>query len=538
MSINTSELPDDVESLKDIINEQRTELDEQRYKYSNLEEKYNEKYQELLILEEKFLVLQKKFFGKSSEKFDPKDDGQKYLFNEAEDCAAPVESEVIEEEITVKEHSRKKTGKKPLPDNLPREEIVYDLSEKEKKCECCGKYLPEIGREVSEELDIIPAQIKVNRHIRLKYGSCGCEESFQQEKPEVKTAKMPERFLPYSIVSPGLLAYVLVCKFCDALPFYRMEKIFERIGVDISRQTMCNWMMNAANKLQQLRELMLRFVLSSPFIQMDETILQVLRDENGNIDASNSYMWLTLGNNGNKKMILFHYSPTRGKIVPLEILKSYKGYLQTDGYGGYTEIGKSNGIIHVGCWAHARRYFTEAAGVSKNANSANEALSYIRELYGIEKSLRNSNLSDEEFVKKRKEKVISLLEKFRNWLIKKQIQVPPKTKIGEAVSYTLSEWEKLICYLDAPFLTPDNNAAENAIRPFVIGRKNWLFSNTPNGAAASATIYSLIESAKANGLEPYRYLRYLFTKLPEAKTEYELGKLLPTEVEKIDTGLV
>lgn len=527
MSIKIKELPDDTKSLKNIIVDLEKQHQQNLKEQKEIVREQQFKYQ---ILEEKFLSLQHRFFARSSEKLSEEGQKQLRLFNEAE--VGVEETEKTEEEtekVTIKEYTRKKPGRKPLPENLPREEIIHDLPEEEKKCSSCGKERPKIGEEISEELDIIPAEIKINKHIRLKYGPCKCEGFSENEEPEVKTAKAPDRIIPGSIVSPGLLAYVLVAKFCDALPFYRQENIFKRINVEISRATMCNWTIQASRKCQELLEIMWREIRSGPLIQMDETTLQVL-NEPDRLATSKSYMWVTIGYKDKKSIIIYHYHPTRSKEVPLKVLDGYKGYLQTDGYAGYNDAGSQPGVNHVGCFAHSRRYFMDALNVSKNSGSLREGLSYIQKLYEIEKRLGSKELSDGIFVKQRKQEVMPVFEKFKKWLDKKMLQVPPETKIGKAVNYTLGEWNKLTRYIEASFLTPDNNRSENAIRPFVIGRKNWLFSNTPRGAYASACIYSLIESAKANGLEPYRYLRYLFTKLPITKSE-KLKELLPTEID-------
>lgn len=250
-------------------------------------------------------------------------------------------------------------------------------------------------------------------------------------------------------------------------------------------------------------------------INMDETTIQVL-DESGRTAEQKSYMWVTIGYEGEHPIILYHYHPTRSEHVPLSCLEEFKGYVQTDGYGGYDKSCGREGIIHVGCFAHAQRKFHEAGLVSTKAGAAQVGLSYIKTLYTLETDLRGAGLSDEDFVHRRKERAGPGLAVFHDWLTKKADQVPPKTKLGEAVGYTLSQWPKLIRYLGAAFLTPDNNAAERAIRPFVVGRKNWLFSNTPHGAHAGATLYSLVETAKPNVIQPYRYLKHLFERLPYA----------------------
>lgn len=516
------ELPDNTSELKRII-------ENYQIRVNDYESQLNELKNQNKILEEKFLLLQHRFFGAKSEKFTKEEEDERYLFNEAE-VGAEEEAEEPDE-IVIKEHTRKKSGRKPIPPNFPRQEIIHDVPEEEKKCSCCGEERPKIESEPTEELDIIPPKIIVYRHIRLKYGPCKCEESKKLEEPEIITAEMPPRLIPYSIASPGLLSYIATAKFCDALPFYRQEKIFERIDVEIPRETMCRWMILLSRRCQDLLKLMWDNARGSPFVQMDETPFQVI-DEPGRSPQSKSYMWVTIAHDGNKKLVIFHYHPTRSKEVPLEALKDFKGYLQTDGYAAYNDTGSQPGVIHVGCFAHARRYFNDALRLSKNQGSANKALSFIQKLYYAEKVLRQKYSDPYAFNEERKKEALPVLEEFYEWLKKKESEVAPKSKIGEAVLYTLGEWKKLIRYLDMPFLTPDNNIAENAIRPFVVGRKNWLFSYSPNGAHASACIYSLIESAKANKLEPYRYLRYIFTKIPQIKSIDELKMLLPTEIDE------
>ena len=264
---------------------------------------------------------------------------------------------------------------------------------------------------------------------------------------------------------------------------------------------------------------------------MDETRVQVMK-ELGRSDTSKSFMWVLRGGQAEKPVIVYRYHPTRSGKVPLQYLSEYEGYLQTDGYEGYREVGSLSGITHVCCWAHARRKFDEAAKPSKKPGGAAEALGRIGKIYRIERELRSEGLEADEFVRKRKDRVLPILKAFKGWLEKKALQVPPSTLLGKAVNYTLKEWEKLVKYLDSPYLTPDTNRVENAIRPFVVGRKNWLFSGSPRGAHASTTLYSLIETAKVNGLEPYRYLKYLFTKLPGAQSLEQCRKLIPQYLDR------
>jgi transposase len=517
-------LPENPVELKSIIGQWQGA-------YTDLEHKLQVEVSHNRLLKEQIQLYKQKLFGRKSEVFVSEAVDQAQLFNEAEAGAQEEKAEPAEL-ITVPEHQRKKRGRKPLPDDLPREEVIHDLPEKEKQCACCGKEFPKIGQEATEELAIIPEQVKVIRHVRLKYGPCGCEASQAQEKPEVKIAAVPVRMIPHSIVSPSLLAYSITAKFNDGLPFYRQSMQFARYGVEISRATLCNWALAASEKCEPLIGMLRGEMQHSPLIQMDETPIQVL-DEPGRKAESKSYMWVTKGMAGGKPIILYEYDPSRSQAVPKRILDGYQGYLQTDDYRGYDGIAASPGIEHILCWAHARRKFADTEKVSPGS-LAKEGLAWIKNLYDIEKVLRaeldTGKIMADDFVRKRKERVKPLLDGYKRWLEKKTPEVPPESLIGKAIRYSLSNWEKLIRYLEAWYITPDNNGCENAIRPFVLGRKNWLFANTPRGACASACLYSLVESAKANGLEPYHYLKYLFTHLPAATMPDELRRLLPTEV--------
>lgn len=535
MKIDKDNLPDDPELLKKMLTnlaiEHENSAQEEQQKYRTLNKKYSNLNQKYNNLEEKFKTLQRMLFGKRSEKLTQEDENQMRLFNEAEDGTDLDEIKDAEPETTrIKSHTRKKGGRKPLPEDIPRVEIIHDLTKEEKRCPCCGKDRPLIGEETTEEFDIIPQKIIVNRHIRKKYGPCRCSDFLDEEIPEIKTAPMPPRLIPHSIASSGLIAYIMTGKFCDAIPFYRQSKIFERFDIDLSRATLCNWFMIVAERCGPLIKIMLDEIKKGPLLRMDETTLQVLKEPDKSA-GSKSYMWVAMGYSEEEKpLLVFQYHPTRSGDVPKKFLENYSGFLQTDGYAGYNKAVKNTDIIHVGCFAHARRYFENAWKLNKKSKVAYKGLEYIKNIYEIESDLRSADLLSEDFIDKRKKAAVPVLETFYNWLKSQKDSVIPKSKTGEAIKYTLSEWDKLIRYLDHYLLTPDNNRIENAIRPFVIGRKNWLFSNTPRGAESSAVMYSLIESAKANKLEPYKYLRYLFDHLPAAETKAELRALLPDKI--------
>jgi transposase len=461
------------------------------------------------VLEEELRLLQHKIFGRRSERFTAEELRQSGLFDEAELAEGQPSEQPSESSVEVAAHRRAKPGRKPLPASLPREEVLHDIPEEQKICSC-GQKLVRIGEETSEQLEIIPQQIKVIRHVRPKYACSACEGVDSEQA--VKIAAVPAQIIPKSIVTPGLLAYILVSKFCDAIPFYRQEKLFRRIGIELSRVDFSHWAIQAARQCDPLIGGFLDEIRAGPVVQMDESRLQVMK-ELGRADTTQSFMWVIRGGPPQNPVVVYRYHPTRSAKIPLSYLSDYEGYLQTDGYEGYRDVGSLAGITHVGCWSHVRRKFDEASKATKKPGSAEEALGRIAKLYRIERELRGQDLGPQKFARQRKEQVVPILQDFKQWLDTKSMQVPPSTLLGKALSYALGEWDKLVRYLDSPHLSPDTNPVENAIRPFVVGRKNWLFSGSPRGAHASATLYSLIETAKANGLEPYRYLRYLFTKL-------------------------
>jgi transposase len=296
---------------------------------------------------------------------------------------------------------------------------------------------------------------------------------------------------------------------------------------------MANWQQKVYEKLALLFNLLKEHVKSGPVLQMDETTVQVIGEEN-RLDTQNSYMWLARGGSPDKKAAWYEYHPTRAAYNAKEFLKGYSGYLQTDGYDGYERydaaIRGMPGIIHVGCFAHARRKFFEASKVNKESRSAEEGVKHIRKLYLLEGALRSKQLSDEQFLAERKAGAVLILEQFKAWLLKRQPEVPPSTLLGKAIYYSLAQWNKMVAYLESPYLTPDNNTCENAIRPFVLGRKNWLFSQSPKGAESSCGLFTLIETAKQNGLVPFSYLMALFEQAPFVDSQEKWEKLLPWNI--------
>ena len=433
--------------------------------------------------------------------------------------------------IEVPAHQRRRGGRKPLPEELPRVEIIHDLSAAEKVCPHDGHVLKEIGGKISEQLDIIPMQIQVIRHIRKQY-ACPCCEGY------LKTARKPKQPIEKSQASAGLLAYIAVSKYADSLPLYRQSNILSRFGIEMDRTTLANWMVKCGQLVQPLINRIEDKLLSAPYLHMDETPVQVL-NEAGKPAQSKSYMWVRSAGPLGKRTILYEYDPSRSGSVPRRLLADYDGAIMVDGYEGYEAVCQEQSIIRLGCWAHARRKFIEASKVGKKKKNtrADYALKQIARLYQLEKQIaRNcpaglAEKSDTDYrYQQRQLHARPILEKLKDWLAQTQVEVAPKTALGSALHYLQHQWPRLIRYLDDGHYPIDNNPVENAIRPFAVGRKNWLFSTSVQGAKASANLYSLIETAKANGLEPYAYLKNVFSELPNVIDYDDVDRLLPEAV--------
>jgi transposase len=453
----------------------------------------------LQLQEENALLRHKLFSPKSERSAEDADSPQLAMFNEAEELveepACVVESDGDETEAEEVVAPVKRRGKrKPLPAELPRVEVIHELPEHELTC-ACGCRKQAIGEETSEQLEIIPMQVRVIKHIRKTYTCKACEAA-------PVTADKPAQLIEKSLASPSVLAMLLTAKYADGIPLYRFEKMLSRHGVDIPRQTLARWVIQSGEQLQPLLNLMRDKLLEYPVLHCDETRLQVLH-EPGRDPTAQSWMWVQSGGPPERPVILFDYTTSRAQEVPLRLLDSYRGYLMTDDYAGYNAVAAQAGIERLACWAHARRKFIEAQKVQPKGKTgrADMALNLINKLYGIERDLKEAN--DSERLVARQQRSQPLLDQLKSWLDKTQPQVAGQTALGKAVNYLASNWSRLVRYVEGGHLPIDNNRAENAIRPFVIGRKNWLFSDTPKGATASAQVYSLIETAKVNGQEPY-----------------------------------
>lgn len=520
-------LPEDIEKLKNMLLSERvlsaqkdfdlekkeTDIEKKDFEITRLKQQYQN------ILEQ-FRLAQKKQFGKSSE-VSP---DQITLFNEPEDIA----EEMVTEQENIS-YTRKKPTRKPLPKDLPRETIIHDIAEADKICDDCGHELHKMGEDKSEQLEFIPAQVKVIEHIRPKY-SCRCCEQ-QGLKVNIKIAQVAASPIPKSFATPSLLSQIITSKYQYALPLYRQESLFKQYGIELSRKTMSSWMLTITLLLMRIVDRLHMIQLLQSVINADETPLKVINE-----DKKKCYMWVyctgtdSLGDSNiedkNKppNIVLYDYQNSRAGRCAKDYLQAFNGYLQADGYAGYEQ---TNATL-AGCWAHARRKFIEAQTVQVKGKTgkADWAINHIQKLYRIEKEIKDKTAEEKQRI--RKEQSLPLLEQFKTWLDKSALHVPPKSAIGKAIGYNIRQWSKLIRYTESGYLSIDNNRAERAIKPFVIGRKNWMFSNTAKGAEASAALYSLIETAKANGLIPFDYLKYLFEQLPEKPDDIKY--LLPWNV--------
>jgi len=460
--------------------------------------------------EGQFRLAKHRQFGASSEKSEY-DFGQLSIFNEAElfaDVSVP-EPELAEVEKHYRKRTRLTTDK--LPDNLPVEIAEHELPESERVCPECGGDLHKMGEDCREELKIIPAKAVIVRHVRHVY-ACRCCEGSSDHVPVVKAA-LPEPVIKGSFASAEAIAHIMTQKFVMGVPLYRQEQEWRRNGILLSRQTMSNWLMKACEGwLEPIYDALKKQLLKRDVLHADETTLQVLR-EPGKTAQSKSYMWLyRTSGDANHPIVLYEYQPDRKALRPREFLKDFKGFLHTDGYDGYHKLPEN--ITVVGRWAHVRRKFDEALKVvpvkGREDSLALVGKRYCDRLFELEREF--ADLAPEERHKKRQEASEPLMEEFFAWA--NSCNAVPKSPVGKATYYALSQRKYLERYLLDGRLKISNNRAERSIKPFVIGRKNFLFANTPRGAMASAVIYSIIETAKENRLNPYDYLTYILKRAP------------------------
>ena len=477
-----------------------------------------------LLLEELRLERHTRF-GRSSEQLLHE---QVLPFSEGEQVSVDP-SPSADESVTVAEHVRRKGGRKPLAADLPRVESLFDIDEADKLC-ACGSKRTKIGEERCEKLHHIPEKYFVEVQVRPYYACKKCDGSSDDHASPIRVAKVPASIIPKGIATADLLASIIVNKFCDHLPFHRQEQRLSRMGVSISRTDMANWTIKAGRAVQPIFEVLCERQRLGAVINMDETPVTVMGEE-GKSNSSKSYIWLMRGGPPNTPIITYHYRTSHAASEARQLLAGFSGFLQTDGLDSYPPAIAGMPIIHVGCWAHARRRFHEADKASPKAGIGKAGLDWIWRLYAIERDLRKDlnegKFSREQFKRDRIEKTDPVFRDFKAWLLTESLKVLPSGLAGKAISYALGQWDTLVRYTAHADLTPDNNAAENGIRPFVLGRKNWMICGSPDGATYASLFYSLIETAKANEIDPFNYLMTLFHFAPSTKSATEWARLLP-----------
>jgi transposase len=500
------------ENIALIIETNRKLSDEILQLKSNLEEAEKR----IVLLIEQVKLGRLRHFGKKTET-----SGQLQLelvFDEIEESKDEAIIEAIEEATETIIYTRKKktVGRKIETSNLPREQIVYDLTEEEKHCKCGGR-LEKFGEDRSEQLEYIPAQIKVIERICSKY-SCNCCET-------VKTAAKPEMPIAKSMAAPSLITDVIIKKYEHHLPWYRQSKIFAQDGIDIPANTICNWFLQAGEALEPLKTALKDQLNHIGILQVDETPVKVLKKE------SKGYMWCYHSCEPKNKFILFEYNNSRESQFVNANLKNYRGILQTDGYSGYDSIGKKDGIIKLGCWAHCRRKFADVVKISSTSGKAHEVIKWISKLYQIESLIREQHLDFAARKKLRQDQAPPILEKIYDLVTKSTAS--SKSALGKAMLYTVNQWEELNKYINHGEAEIDNNLVENQIRPFAIGKKNWMFIGNENAGHTAAFFYSILQTCRINNIDARKYLIYVLLQAGKMRRgELDPNILLPQFIDK------
>lgn len=498
------EVTEYISKLETQLQEQTTQLQEQ----TKTVETQKVRIEQLMGMLAK---MQKSIYGQSSEKRKyvlGEDDNQISLFNEAEVEAKGHAPEPTK--VSVSGHVRKaKRTKEELAADVPVVEILCELDTEKLACEECGGNMRALGKEVArEELEIIPAQVRLLRYIRCSYVCKNCEK--ETGEATIVKAPTPVPVIKRSLASASTVAHVMYQKYVNGMPLYRQEKDWANQGVVLSRATLANWIIRSSiDWLQPLWEAMKDYLLKQPVIHADETVIQVLKEE-GKKPSSESRMWVYCsGNTGTAPVILFEYQPTRSGEHARRFLTGFHGYLQTDGYSGYNKVPD---VTRCGCWAHLRRKYQDAMprDGDKTGSTAAVGFEYCNQLFSIEKEL--VQLTPEERKKERQERSKPVLEAYWSWL--ETVNPLKGSKLSEAVTYSFNQKEALATFLEDGQIELSNNRVENAIRPFAVGRKGWLFADTKKGATSSAIVYSIVETAKANNLNVYMYLVHVFSNLP------------------------
>jgi len=464
----------------------------------------------LACLKEEYLALKRLLFGPRRERL-TEDPNQQHLFDSEARASLPVPEPASEDAPHSRKH-RKGHGRRPIPDHVPRRDVLHDVPEQERTCGC-GREKAKIGEDTAEQLDYEPGKLFVLRHIYPKY-ACSCCKDGVTAAPRVASS------IAGGLAGPGLQSYVLVSKFAVHIPLYRQQDELARAGVFLARSTLCDWIRQCAHQFRPLVDLMRKRVLLSHVINADETpvpVLDLTRDS-----TRKSYLWTYLGDS-DYPFTVFDYRDSRSRDGPAEILKNYRGYLQTDAYTCYDSVVlESKGrIVPVGCWAHARRGFFDAR--ASQPREVHYVLSLVGQLYDVEEQMRQC--SADERLAARKERSVPVLDRLKQFLDEQTSEALPKSQYGQAIGYVRNQWESLRRYVEDGRLGIDNNISERTLRVAAIGRKNWIFFGSDRGGETAATCLSILASAKRHLIEPFAYVRALLVAL--AADEVDLESLLP-----------
>lgn len=457
------------------------------------------------------LLFKRTQFGKGSERV-VEAEAQQSIFNEIEkEAAEPVPPQATE---TITYTRKKGRGpKKPFPDLLPREEKIFDLSEEEKICPHDGARLKEIGEERTEKLKTIPAQMSVVVEVRKKYACPSCESFLAQPKANC--------ILPGTIATPELLSFIIFSKFFQALPLYRLEELFKLNGIELKRGTMARWLIQTSDKLMPIYNLLQDKAFESGYMAIDATHVQVLK-EPGRRAETKSFMWVR--GSPEKGIVLFDYDPSGGGLVAKKLMTGFKGALQADAHRGYEALDKNN-LWLLGCMMHSRRRFHKAFLVGeKKPGLASEALAAFKWFYEREEDYKKRGLTPTQRKEIRDREIGPSLQALKEWMEAKVRRVPKTSPLGNAFNYFINEYEELTAFLADGRYEPDNGWIERTIRKFAIGRNNWMFCDSVEGANTSSLLYSLAITAKLNGKDPFQVMTQIFSMLPDAKTgeDYEI----------------
>ena len=518
---------------KDFSSMSRAELEQNIVELTTEVESQKQKIQ---WLEEQFRLLQQKRFGTSSEK-GMTDGDQMSLFNEAERTVDEAGEDIPEPDMSKVAPPRKKKakgGKDRMASGLPKEVIDFRLSKEDMVCPTCGSELTEVRKTIRKELIVIPAQVKVREYHDAVYACRNCQKN-GTENP-MHTGGSPKPLLRDSLASPSFVADIIRRKFVDGVPLYRQEAEFKRRGIKLTRQTMSNWMIRCSDQyLAGVYEILQENLLKRDIIQADETPVQVLH-EPGKPATSDSYMWLyrTSTWDPGPQIALYEYQDNRRQENPANFLGSFSGYLHTDGYSGYHSVTRRevDPATSVGCWAHARRFYCDAMKALSKADkelphtNIETAIAYCDRIFAIERNNHLADRSPEERLRIRGEKTAPVLDAYFKWVRSFDPDHIIKGKFRDGIVYSQNQEKALRAFILDGRLQCHNSIAEQSIKPFVICRKNFLFCNTPSGARSTAVAFSIVETAKANGLDPFRYLECIFEKLSQDE-DYDLEQLMP-----------